>query len=202
MLKMTRSGRIGSTRGAVSPWLLAAAAAVAARMVLWLAVLALLGWLTLGNGQDRDVVGRGPASFEESYSYADGLVVTVVEISRGRLADIPYSDDLLVQPGDPYAIITVALRNDSRTTFEASFVGRLTYGPHQRQAGRFATRSMDDSASVQLVPPGATSEPYSLGFLLPADAVDHVVLELTIDAGRHRTALFAGTLKVLPKTIR
>lgn len=194
--------RIAARQETVSPWLWAVAVALPVRMFLWLAVLTLLAWLALGNWQDRSLVDRAPASFEESFNYTDGLVVTVVEIGRGRLAEIPASDDPSVQRGDPYVIITVALSNNSRHTFEAWFVGRLTYGAHRRQAGRFATRSLDDRASVQLIAPGATSDPYSLGFLLPTDAAEDVVFELTIDGGDHRMAVFAGTLNVLPKTIR
>jgi toxin-antitoxin system PIN domain toxin len=90
--------------------------------------------------------------------------------------------------------ITVTLRNGTGHTFEAWFIGRVTYGPHRRQAGRFATRTVPDQHSVQLIAPGETSCPYGLGFLIPADARDDVVFELTIDPGEHETAVFAGPL--------
>lgn len=201
-LHRSRSVKTAATRGTVSPWLIVTALVVfPARIVLWLLVLTLLVCAALGTWPGPDPVGRRAASFEEPYRYTDGLAVTVAGINHGTLAQIPYTDDPSVQPGDPYTIITVTLRNDSRHTFEAWFVGRVTYGPHRRPAGRFATRSLDDQASVQLIPPAVTSDPYSLGFLIPTNTHDDVELELTIDSGAHRTAVFAGTLKILPRTI-
>jgi hypothetical protein len=137
-------------------------------------------------------IGRQPASLTEPHCYTDGLAVAVTEIAHGRLTEMPYSADPSVQIGDAYSIITVTLHNGSAHTFEAWFIGRVTYGPHWRKAGRFTTRTVTDQQSVQLIAPGATSNPYSLGFLLPADARDDVVFELTIDAGKHGTAVFAG----------
>lgn len=137
-------------------------------------------------------IGRQSASLTQPHCYTDGLAVTVTEIENGQLTEIPYSDDPSVQIGDAYSIITVTLHNGSVHTFEAWFIGRMTYGPHRRQAGRFATRTLTDQQSIQLIAPGATSNPYDLGFLIPAEARDDVVFELTIDAGEHGTAVFAG----------
>lgn len=137
-------------------------------------------------------IGRQPASLAAPHCYTDGLAVAVTEIAHGRLTEMPYSDDPSVQIGDAYSIITVTLHNGSGHTFEAWFIGRVTYGPHRRQAGRFATRTVPDQHSVQLIAPGETSYPYGLGFLIPADARDDVVFELTIDPGEHETAVFAG----------
>lgn len=160
------------------------------RTFWWLAVIliceALPGWPLPVS------IGRQPASLTQPYCYTDGLAIAVTEIAHGRLSEIPYSDDPSVQIGDAYSIITVTLYNGSGHTFEAWFIGRVTYGPHRRQAGRFATRTVTDQQSVQLIAPGATSNPYGLGFLIPADARGDVVFELTIDAGAHETAVFAG----------
>ncbi len=141
-------------------------------------------------------IGRQSASLTEPHCYADGLAVAVTEIAHGRLTEMPYSDDPSVQIGDAYSVITVTLHNGSAHTFEAWFTGRVTYGPQRRQAGRFATRTVTDQGSVQLIAPRATAHPYSLGFLIPAHARDDVVFELTIDTGQHETAVFAGPFPV------
>lgn len=162
------------------------------RTFSWLAVIliyeALLGWPL------QIPIGRQPASLTQPYCYADGLGVSVTEIEHGQLSEIPYSDDPSVQIGDAYSIITVTLHNGSDHTFEAWLIGRVTYGPDHRQAGRFATRTVTDQQSVQLIAPSATSYPYGLGFLIPADARDDVRFELTIDPGEHEAAVFAGPL--------
>ena len=160
------------------------------RTFWWLAVILICEALV--NVPQPVTIGRQPASLTEPYCYTDGLAVAVTEIAHGRLIEIPYSDDPSVQIGDAYSIITVTLHNGSVHTFEAWFIGRVTYGPDRRQAGRFATRTVTDQRSVQLLAPGATAHPYGLGFLIPADARDDVVFELTIDTGKHETAVFAG----------
>ena len=136
--------------------------------------------------------GRQPASLTEPYCYTDGVAVAVTEIEHGRLNEIPYSDDPLVKIGDAYSIITVTLHNGSVHTLDAWLIGRVSYGPHRRPASRFATRTVTDLGSVQLIAPDETAHPYSLGFLIPVAARDDVVFELTIDTGKHETAVFAG----------
>ncbi|HET9874111.1 MAG TPA: hypothetical protein VFP89_16130 [Propionibacteriaceae bacterium] len=148
------------------------------------------------SGSLQVLIGRQPASLSEPHCYTDGLAVAVTEIAHGRLIEIPYSDDPSVQIGDAYSIVTITLHNGSDHTFEAWFIGRMTYGSPRREAGRFASRTVTDEQSVQVLAPGATSSPYGLGFLIPADGRDDVVFELTIDAGEHETAVFAGPLQV------
>ena len=160
------------------------------RILTWIAVI--LIYEALANWPLPAPIGRQPASLTQPHCYTDGLGIAVTEIEHGRLSELPYSDDPSVQIGDAYSIITVTLHNGSAHTFEAWFIGRVTYGPDRRQAGRFATRTVTDQQSIQLIAPGATSDPYGLGFLIPADARDDVRFELTIDPGEHEAAVFAG----------
>ena len=170
------------------------------RVVAWLAVLAFLAAQTPANWPQLPGISRAPTPFTEPCAYPDGLVVNVTRASSGLLTEVPYSDNPFVQHGDPYTIITVELRNGSSKTVQAWFVGRATYGPKRHQAPRFATRALTDLNSVQMIAPGETSYPYSLGFLIPPDAHDDVQFELNIDPGTHRTAIFAGSLDSLLTT--
>jgi hypothetical protein len=47
---------------------------------------------------------------------------------------------------------------------------------------------------VQFVDPGEVSYPYTLGFVLPSEARDDVVLDLGIDNWTHERAVFAGSI--------
>ena len=177
-------------------WMVALAAILfcATRIVLWLTVLAFLVSPIPGGWAQPPVGSRGPISFRESYTYPDGVVLKVTEASSGLLTEVPYSEDPSAQIGDPYTVITVELHNGSVHTLDAWLIGRVSYGPHRRPASRFATRTVTDLGSVQLIAPGETAHPYSLGFLIPADAHDDVEFTLSVDPGKHRKAVFAGSL--------
>jgi hypothetical protein len=51
-----------------------------------------------------------------------------------------------------------------------------------------------DHATVQFIDTGEVSYPYTLGFVLPSEARDDVVLDLGIDNWTHERALFAGSI--------
>jgi hypothetical protein len=163
-----------------------------AKIIAWLLLLMLL-LEVLADRSGPEPVGRRAASFTEAYHYTDGLTVTVTKITHGTLTEIPQTDDPLTKLRDPYTVLTVVINNGSSHTVEVWFVGRVSYGPDRRRAGRFATRAMSDLTSVQLVAPGETSYPYELGFLIPTAARDDIVFELNIDGREHQPAIFEGS---------
>jgi hypothetical protein len=57
-----------------------------------------------------------------------------------------------------------------------------------------ATAGHADHATEQFVDPGEVSYPYTLGFVLPSEARDDVVLDLGIDSWKHERAVFAGSI--------
>ena len=128
-------------------------------------------------------VGRRPPDFTEVYPYTDGIEVRVIDVWTGRRLGVPVVE------------LTVAVRNGTAHTFEAWMRGDLRYGPYRLPAVRYLTPpGPDDSGSVQLVAIGEDSDPYRLGFVLPADSGDDVVFNLAIDAGTHDPAVFVGGL--------
>ena len=72
---------------------------------------------------------------------------------------------------------------------------RLRYSPDMTSAATYAaTAGHADHTTTQYRYPGEASYPYTLGFLLPPEARDAVVLDLGIDNWKHERAVFAGTI--------
>jgi len=179
------------------------------RVLIWL-VATLLLWSLLSNpaqdpagpiGQARlpshrsTVVDRGPATFTESYRWLDGLSVEVVEVDHGTLLPSMPVDTQTARPGDPCSELTIVVRNESAHTVRIALTARLRYGSDLTPAATYAaTAGHAHHASTQYLGPGDISYPYTLGFVLPAEARDNVVLDLGVDSWKHERALFAGSI--------
>jgi hypothetical protein len=145
---------------------------------------------------DRSTVVSGrPATFTESYRWVDGLAVEVVEVNHGRLlASIPV-DSPTARVGDSCTELTIVVRNGSNKMVWITLTARLRYGADLTSAASYvATAGHADHATAQYVDPGEVSYPYTLGFVLPAEARDDVVLDLGIDNWQHERAVFAGSI--------
>jgi hypothetical protein len=177
------------------------------KILIWLITTVLLSGCTLGPTNasgpapvpaDRSTeVSRRPATFTESYRWVDGLAVEVVEGNHGRLlASIPV-DSPTARVGDSCSELTIVVRNGSDHVVRIALTARLRYGPDLTSAPSYvATAGHADHATAQFVDPGEVSYPYTLGFVLPAEARDNVVLDLGIDNWTHERAVFAGSIAV------
>jgi hypothetical protein len=175
------------------------------RILIWLSSTLLLSSCMLVStdasapapvSADRSTtVVRRPATFTETYRWVDGLAVDVVEVNHGRLlASIPV-DDLTAQVGDPCSELTIVVRNGSDQVVRIALTARLRYGPDLAQAATYvATAGHADHSTAQYIDPGEVSYPYTLGFVLPAEARENVVLDLGIDNWKHERAVFAGSI--------
>ena len=173
-------------------------------ILIWLLTV-LLSNCTLGPTDARGpapvpsdrstVVSRRPATFTESYRWADGLAVEVVEVNHGRLlASIPV-DAPTARVGDLCSELTIVVRNGSNHMVWIALTARLRYGPDMTSAAMYvATAGHADHATAQFVDPGEVSYPYTLGFVLPSEGRDDVVLDLGIDNWKHDRAVFAGSI--------
>jgi len=141
------------------------------------------------------VVSRRPATFTESYRWVDGLAVEVVEVNHGRLlASIPV-DAPTARVGDSCSEFAIVVRNGSDHMVRIALTARLRYGPDLTSAATYvATAGHADHATAQFVDPGGVSYPYTVGFVLPAEARDEVVLDLGIDNWTYERAVFAGSI--------
>jgi hypothetical protein len=138
---------------------------------------------------------RRPATFTESFRWIDGLSVEVVEIEHTRLLASTTVDAPNARVGDPCSELTIVVRNGSDHHVRVALTARLRYGPDVSSAGVYVPMAGHaDHATVQYIAPGEVSYPYTLGFLLPADARDDVLLEIGIDNWKHDPAVFAGTI--------
>jgi hypothetical protein len=78
-----------------------------------------------------------------------------------------------------------------------ALTARLRYGHDMTSAAAYlATAGHADHATAQFVDPSEVSYPYTLGFVLPTEAHDNVVLDLGIDNWTHEHAVFAGSIAV------
>jgi hypothetical protein len=141
------------------------------------------------------MVSRRPATFTESYRWVDGLAVEIVEVNHRRLlASIPV-DAPTAQVGDSCSELTIVVRNGSDHTVSIALTARLRYGPDLTPAATYvATAGHADHATGRFIDPGEVSYPYTLGFVLPAEARDDVVLDLGIDNWKHERAVFTGSI--------
>jgi len=138
------------------------------------------------------VAAPKPVPLTPNYRYPDGLELTITQITHAKLDGFHATDDPNAKPGDPYTIVTVSLRNGTHHEVEAAFVGQLRYGPRKLTAHRVNLN--DNVGGVASLSPGEMSSPYDMGFLVPADAQRDVILQVTVDLGRHQPATFAGSL--------
>ena len=140
-------------------------------------------------------VERGPAAFTESYRWLDGLSIEVVEVDHGTLLPSTPVDTQTARAGDPCTELTIVVRNGSEHTVRIALTARLRYGPDLTPAATYvATAGHADQATTQYLGPGDISYPYTLGFVLPAEARDNVVLDLGIDTWKHERAVFADSI--------
>ena len=97
--------------------------------------------------------------------------------------------------GDSCSELTIIVRNGSDHMVRITLTARLRYGPDQTSAATYvATAGHADHATAQYLDPGELSYPYTLGFVLPPEARDNVVLDLGIDNWKHERAVFAGSI--------
>ena len=129
--------------------------------------------------------------FGDTHTYPDGVRVRVCAIRTATLGMFPEASVENVQEGDPYTIISVRLKNDSQTHFEAAFLGRLLYGPNLNEAG---TVNLDQATSARTAAAGEAIT-HDFGFLVPNEFKDDVVFELSIDIAQHPKAYFAGSTR-------
>lgn len=175
------------------------------KILIWLIPTALLSNCAVGRmdapgpvpvRDDRTItVGRRPATFAESYRWVDGLSVDVVEVNHRRLLASMPVDAPTARVGDPCSELTIVVRNGSEHVVKIALTARLRYGPDLTPAATYvATAGHTDHSTVRFVDPGDVSYPSTLGFVLPAEARDNVVLDLGIDNWKHERAVFAGSI--------
>jgi hypothetical protein len=141
------------------------------------------------------VVSRRPATFTESYRWVDGLAVEVVEVNHGRLLASTPVDAPTARVGDSCSELTIVVRNGSDRMVRIALTARLRYGPDLTSAASYvAMAGHADHATEQFIDTGEVSYPYTLGFVLPSEARDDVVLDLGIDNWTHERAVFAGSI--------
>lgn len=141
------------------------------------------------------VISRGPATFAESYRWVDGLAIDIVQVDHKRLPPSTLVDSPTARIGDPCSELTIVVRNGTDRMVSIALTAELRYGTDLTPAGTYvATAGHADHATQQFIDPGDVSYPYTLGFVLPAEARDHVVLDLGIDNWKHDHAVFAGSI--------
>jgi hypothetical protein len=127
--------------------------------------------------------------FDKTY-HVDGLDVRIAEVREDKLGPVFSTSDGSGKEGDPYQILTAHVANRSSAPVDLMWAAVLTYGPEAREAAQVELRTPDQ---LQLEPGESTDYPF--GFLIPAEFVDDVTLEVTITSDPLRTAVFSGPLR-------
>lgn len=175
------------------------------KFLIWLILLIVV---TLSGSRPTDIprpepvtpgrtteIGRGPATFTESFRWIDGVGVEVVQIDHTTLLASTTVDTPNARVGDPCSELTIVVRNGSDHQVRVALTARLRFDPDLTTASAYvATPGHAEHAIVQYIKPGDVSYPYTVGFVLPERARDNVQLEVGIDNWRHERAVFAGTI--------
>jgi hypothetical protein len=138
----------------------------------------------------------GTANFKEKYVYEDKVEVEVIKIVHGKVtrADAEYAEPE-AKAGDDYVILTVRVKNGSKTKLDASSSWNLTYGADGTEAKvpYLASRSSADQEISGKILPGR-SKTATATFAIPKKYQNDPVLEFTFDY-EHEAAIFSGSIR-------
>lgn len=143
---------------------------------------------------DEGDEGMGPAvaSFDQKYTYDDGVEVEVIEVKARKTGDYALADSGELKKGTPYTYLRVRVRNGSSTRLEAFGSATMTYGPDGEEADMVSAGDIETGVDGTILPGRAKTGEFA--YLVPAKHLGDVVLEFTPDF-EHEPAIFAGSLK-------
>jgi hypothetical protein len=162
-------------------------------------------WLPACSGNDSDNGSGSPSgasssaapsaavkavAFDEPYRTDDGVVVQITEIDESTLGPFPRTDDPDAMEGDPYVLLTTKTTNSTKSTLQYVPTAVLRYGPEKTAA---AEVSVDELDAAQDVEPNEAFD-YTLGFIIPKESYDQVVMEMTVTLDPLRTVIFSGSI--------
>ena len=128
--------------------------------------------------------------FDEPYRTADGVVVQITEVGESTLGPFPTTDDPDAKEGDPFVLLTTKTTNSTKSTLQFVPTAVLRYGPEKTAAAAVLVDEMD--SAVDLEPNEAFD--YTLGFIIPEESYDQVVMEMTVTLDPLRTVVFSGSI--------
>ncbi len=136
------------------------------------------------------------ATFDQKYTYEDGVQVEVIKIKKGKVTrkdKADYADDKI---GTPYVQFQVRIKNGSKTRLkEVTSDFTVTYGPDGEEAEANYVPSTEDSDTYLdgAILPGK-SKVAGETFAIPTRYQGDVVLEFSFDY-EHEAAIFTGSVK-------
>lgn len=138
--------------------------------------------------------GSSPAikavGFDETYRTDDGVVVQVTEIDEKKLGPFPNTEDPDAKEGDPWVLLATRTTNKTEATLEFVPGAVLKYGPEKTVAAVVAVDELDGAVGIE--PKEAYD--YAVGFIIPRESYDQVVMELTVTIDPLRTVVFSGSI--------
>jgi hypothetical protein len=129
-------------------------------------------------------------AFDEPYRTDDGVVVQITEIDESTLGPFQLSDDPDAKGGDPYVLLTTKTTNSTQSTLQYVPTAVLRYGPEKTAAAAVFVEDLDAAQDVE--PTEAFD--YTLGFIIPKESYDQVVMEMTVTIDPLRTVVFSGSI--------
>ena len=128
--------------------------------------------------------------FDETYRTDDGIVMQITEIDERKLGPFPQTDDPDAKEGDPFVLFATKTTNRTEATLELVPGAVVKYGPEKAAAAQVLVDEID--GAVDVGPKEAYD--YAVGFIIPRESYDQVVMELTVTIDPLRTAVFSGSI--------
>ena len=128
--------------------------------------------------------------FDETYRTDDGVVVQITAIGEGKLGTFPNTDDPDAKEGDPFVLFTIKTTNSTQSTLQLVPTAVLRYGPEKTAAAEVRVDELDAAQDVE---PNEAYD-YTIGFIIPKEFYDQVVMEVTVTLDPLRTAVFSGSI--------
>jgi len=128
--------------------------------------------------------------FDETYRTDDGVLVQITAIDDSKLGPFPDTGDPDAKEGDPFVQFTMKTTNSTKSTLESVPTVVLRYGPEKTVATEVRVDELDGAQELE---PNEAYD-YTVGFIIPKESYDQVVMEMTVTLDPLRTVVFAGSI--------
>lgn len=133
----------------------------------------------------------GVASFDETFTFEDGLKFSIVNVRTGQLSDTGCCG----KPGAPLVIFRFKLNNTSSKIFDATgFRAIVSAGKQGKEAERVfdSAQGLGDGFTQKLLPGRVAVADYA--YSVPSSDMDDVVVQVDLDYN-HKSVFFQDAVK-------
>jgi len=135
--------------------------------------------------------GGGVASFDETFTYEDGLRLSIVKVRTDRLSDT----GCCARPGTPLVVFMFKLSNGTGKLFDPTgFSAQVSYGTRGKAAEQVfdSAQGLGDGFRQKLLPGRAAVADYA--YAVPSREMHDVVVQVDVDFLEHDSVFFQGAV--------